>query len=300
MTTKDLKDIPVLATKDLVVFPNTSVPLAVASSANKINVKAASEEEKLIYIVPLKDGKHPKSFKIKDLYQTGTLCRIEQIKQQASGAYQLMLTSLKRISFENFSKDAEGVVRGLGAPIYYDYDLDKKVKVSDVDRVITAAQAYAIPDDSQLLHVLPRDYIIDQQNGIKEPLGMAGVRLETKVHLVTCNRNSAQNISSCMKACGITVEGFVLEQLASSYSVLSEDEKELGTCLIDMGGGTSDVAVFQNGAISHTANIPTSGDHITKDIARALQTPSMQAEELKKKYGCASSSKQWCKYLYPN
>ena len=113
---------------------------------------------------------------------------------------------------------------------------DKKVKVSDVDRVITAAQAYAIPDDSQLLHVLPRDYIIDQQNGIKEPLGMAGVRLETKVHLVTCNRNSAQNISSCMKACGISVEGFVLEQLASSYSVLSEDEKELGTCLIDMGG----------------------------------------------------------------
>ena len=167
---------------------------------------------------------------------------------------------------------------------------DKKVKVSDVDRVITAAQAYAIPDDSQLLHVLPRDYIIDQQNGIREPLGMAGVRLETKVHLVTCNRNSAQNISSCMKACGITVEGFVLEQLASSYSVLSEDEKELGTCLIDMGGGTSDVAVFQNGAISHTANIPTSGDHITKDIARALQTPSLQAEELKKKYGCASSS----------
>ena len=124
MSTKDLKDIPVLATKDLVVFPNTSIPLAVASSANKINVKAASEEEKLIYIVPLKDGKHPKSFKIKDLYQTGTLCRIEQIKQQASGAYQLMLTSLKRISFENFSKDAEGVVRGVGAPIYYDYDLD--------------------------------------------------------------------------------------------------------------------------------------------------------------------------------
>ena len=110
MSTKDLKDIPVLATKDLVVFPNTSIPLAVASSANKINVKAASEEEKLIYIVPLKDGKHPKSFKIKDLYQTGTLCRIEQIKQQASGAYQLMLTSLKRISFENFSKDAEGCI----------------------------------------------------------------------------------------------------------------------------------------------------------------------------------------------
>ena len=126
MSTTDIKDIPVLATKDLVVFPNTSIPLAVASSANKINVKAASEEEKLIYIVPLKDAKHPKNFKIKDLYQTGTLCRIEQIKQQASGAYQLMLTSLKRISFENFSKDAEGVIRGMGAPIYYDNDLDNE------------------------------------------------------------------------------------------------------------------------------------------------------------------------------
>ena len=145
MSTKDLKDIPVLATKDLVVFPNTSIPLAVASSSNKANVKAASEEENLIYVVPLKDGKHPKGFKIKDLYQTGTLCRIEQIRQQQGGAYQLMLTSLKRISFENFIKDDQGVVRGIGSPIYYDYDLDNEaleplaahIKKSAIDLIET-------------------------------------------------------------------------------------------------------------------------------------------------------------------
>ena len=167
---------------------------------------------------------------------------------------------------------------------------DKKVKISDVEKVITAAKAQSIPDGYKLLHILAREYAIDQQSGIKEPLGMAGVRLEAKVHLVSCEKNAAENISSCMKACGISVQDYVLEQLASSYSVLSQDEKKLGVCLIDLGGGTSDVAIFMDDSISHTINIPVGGDHVTNDIARAIQTPTNQAEELKKKYGCASSS----------
>ena len=167
---------------------------------------------------------------------------------------------------------------------------DKKVKISDVEKVITAAKAQSIPDGYKLLHILAREYAIDQQSGIKEPLGMAGVRLEAKVHLVSCEKNAAENISSCMKACGIAVQDYVLEQLASSYSVLSQDEKKLGVCLIDLGGGTSDVAIFMDDSISHTINIPVGGDHVTNDIARAIQTPTAQAEELKKKYGCASSS----------
>ena len=167
---------------------------------------------------------------------------------------------------------------------------DRKVKASDVDKVINAAGAQSIKDGYKMLHILPRDFSIDQQNGIKEPLGMAGVRLEAKVHLVSCSKNAADNIDSCMKACGISVQNYILEQLASSYSVLSEDEKKLGVCLVDLGGGTSDVAIFVDGSISHTVNIPVGGDHVTNDIARAIQTPTNQAEELKKKYGCASSS----------
>tara|TARA_Y100000590_G_C15733861_1_gene1017942 strand:- start:3034 stop:4263 length:1230 start_codon:yes stop_codon:yes gene_type:complete len=167
---------------------------------------------------------------------------------------------------------------------------DGEVKYGDVDRVIETAQAMAIPADQKLLHVLPRDYIIDKQDGIKEPLGMAGARLEAKVHLVTCSENSSQNIHKCVAACGLDIEAFVLEQLASSYSVLSEDERELGVCLIDIGCGTTDIAVFTDGSISFTDVIPIAGDHVTNDIAEALRTPPTQAEEIKQKYGCAVSS----------
>ena len=143
---------------------------------------------------------------------------------------------------------------------------DGDVKYGDVDRVIETAQAMAIPADQKLLHVLPRDYIIDKQDGIKEPLGMAGSRLEAKVHLVTCNNNASQNIHKCVSRCGLEVEAFVLEQLASSYSVLSKDERELGVCLIDIGGGTTDIAVFMDGSISFTDVIPIAGVHVTNDI----------------------------------
>ena len=161
---------------------------------------------------------------------------------------------------------------------------DGEVKYGDVDRVIETAQAMAIPADQKLLHVLPRDYIIDKQDG------MAGARLEAKVHLVTCSENSSQNIHKCVTACGLDIEAFVLEQLASSYSVLTHDEKELGVCLIDIGCGTTDMAVFTEGSISFTDVISIAGDHVTNDIAEALRTPPSQAEDIKQRYGCAVSS----------
>ena len=164
---------------------------------------------------------------------------------------------------------------------------DKEVTPFDIDRVIEAAQAVAIPSDQKVLHVLPQEFVIDDQDSIREPLGMSGVRLESHVHLVTCANNAIQNIEKCVKRCGIMLDGFVLEQLASSYSVLSEDEKELGVCIVDVGGGTTDIAIFNSGSISFTGVIPIAGDQVTSDIAVALRTPTPQAEELKQKYGCA-------------
>ena len=166
---------------------------------------------------------------------------------------------------------------------------DKEVYAADIERVIDAAQAVAIPADQKVLHILPQEYIIDSQEGVKEPLGMSGVRLEAKVHLVTCATNAAQNIEKCIRRCGLETEEIILEQLASSYSVLTEDEKELGVCLIDIGGGTTDIAIFTEGAIRHTGVIPIAGDQVTNDIAMALRTPTENAEELKIKYACALS-----------
>jgi cell division protein FtsA len=164
---------------------------------------------------------------------------------------------------------------------------DREVCQADLDRVVDAAQAVAIPADQKVLHILPQEYVIDFQEGIKEPLGMAGVRLEAKVHLVTCAVNAAQNIEKCIRRCGLEVEDVILEQLASSYSVLTEDEKELGVCLVDIGGGTSDIAIFTEGAIKHTGVIPIAGDQVTNDIAMALRTPTQNADEIKIKYACA-------------
>jgi cell division protein FtsA len=166
---------------------------------------------------------------------------------------------------------------------------DKEVTASDVERVIDAAKAVAIPADQRVLHVLPQEFIIDSQEGIPEPIGMAGVRLEAKVHLVTGAVSAAQNIVKCVQRCGLSVEDIVLEQLASSYAVLTEDEKELGICLVDMGGGTTDIAVFCGGAIQHTAVIPIAGAQVTNDIAVSLRTPAQYAEEIKIKYACALS-----------
>ncbi len=164
---------------------------------------------------------------------------------------------------------------------------DKEVMPADIERVIDAARAVAIPADQKILHILPQEFIIDEQESIRDPIGMSGVRLEAKVHMVTGAVSAAQNIIKCVRRCGLEVDDIILEQLASSHSVLTDDEKELGVCLVDIGGGTTDIAVFTEGAIRHTAVIPIAGDQVTNDIAVALRTPTQYAEEIKIKYACA-------------
>ncbi|BAP56834.1 cell division protein FtsA [Thioploca ingrica] len=164
---------------------------------------------------------------------------------------------------------------------------DKEVTQDDIDRVIDAARAVAIPADRKIVHILPQEFIIDNQEGIREPIGMSGVRLEAKVHLVTSAASAAQNIVKCIRICGLEVDDLILEQLASSESVLTEDEKDLGVCLVDVGGGTTDIAVFTEGAVRYTAVIPIAGDQVTNDIAVAMRTPTQYAEEIKIKYACA-------------
>ncbi|NGZ06590.1 MAG: cell division protein FtsA [Magnetococcales bacterium] len=164
---------------------------------------------------------------------------------------------------------------------------DGEVTQSDVVRVLDAARAQSIPMDREILHVIPQEYILDGQDGIKEPLGMHGVRLEARVHIVTGAVASAQNIIKCVNRCGLDVGDIILEQLASSEAVLTADEKELGVCLLDIGGGTTDIAIFSDGHIKHTAVLAIGGDHLTNDIAVGLRTPTREAEQLKRKYGCA-------------
>ncbi len=166
---------------------------------------------------------------------------------------------------------------------------DREVTHGDVEHVIDAAKAVAIPADQRILHVLPQEFIIDGQEGIRDPIGMSGVRLEAKVHIVTGADSAAQNIIKCVQRCGLVVEDVVLEQLASSFAVLTDDEKELGVCLVDVGGGTTDIAVFSNGAIRHTAVIPIAGDQVTNDIAVSMRTPTQYAEDIKIRYACALS-----------
>jgi cell division protein FtsA len=164
---------------------------------------------------------------------------------------------------------------------------DKEVTQADVERVIETAKAVNIPMDQQILHILTQEFIIDGQEDVREPLGMSGVRLEVKVHIVTGAVSAAQNIMKCVRRCGLEARDLILQPLASAMAVLSEDEKDLGVCLVDIGGGTTDIAVFIQGAIRHTAVIPIAGDQITNDIAMALRTPTKDAEDIKITYGCA-------------
>lgn len=165
---------------------------------------------------------------------------------------------------------------------------DKEVRDTDVARVLEAAKAVAIPMDREVLHVLPHQYVVDDQDGIRDPLGMAGVRLEAKVHIVTTAVSSAQNVVKCANRCGLQVAEIVLEPYASAQAVLEDDEKELGVALIDIGGGTCDIVVFSDGALVHSAVLPLGGGHITNDIATVLRTPLDSAEKIKRRYGCAS------------
>ncbi len=164
---------------------------------------------------------------------------------------------------------------------------EAEVLQMDVERVIETARAIALPTDQQILHILTQEFIVDGQEDVREPLGMSGMRLEVKVHIVTGAIAAAQNIVKCIKRCGIEVSDLILQPLASSLAVLTEDEKELGVCLVDIGGGTTDIAVFKQGSIRHTAVVPIAGDQMTNDVAVAFRTPTQSAEDIKVKHGCA-------------
>jgi len=166
---------------------------------------------------------------------------------------------------------------------------DREVRESDVKRVIDAAKAVAIPMDREVIHVIPQEFIVDDQEGIREPLGMSGVRLEAKIHIVTAAVTSAQNIVKCANKAGLNVVDIILEPLASAEAVLAEDERDLGVCLIDIGGGTTDIAVFADGSIKHTSVLGLGGYHISNDIAVGLRTPFEEAERIKKKFGVAAA-----------
>lgn len=167
---------------------------------------------------------------------------------------------------------------------------DKEVKTTDVERVLDAAQAIAIPLDRELIHVIPQEFVVDEQDGVRDPVGMSGVRLEAKVHIVTGAVTSAQNIIKCCNRAGLNVCDIILEQIASAEAVLSQDEKELGVALMDVGGGTTDIAIFSRGSLIHTAVLSLGGNHITNDVAVGLRTPAHEAERIKQKYGCALTS----------
>ncbi|MCZ2723100.1 cell division protein FtsA [Marinomonas sp. 15G1-11] len=167
---------------------------------------------------------------------------------------------------------------------------DGEVQDADIERVIDAAQAVPMPSDQRVLHILPQEFSIDAQEGIKDPLGMSGVRLEANVHMISGAANAVMNVEKCIKKCGLGVDGVILSQLASSHSSLSDDEKDLGVCLVDIGAGTADLAIWIDGSIHHTSVVPVAGDQVTNDISMALRTPTQHAEKIKIKYACAMSS----------
>ncbi len=164
---------------------------------------------------------------------------------------------------------------------------DREVTQGDIERVLENARAVPVPADQRILHVIPQEYVIDDQEGIRHPIGMNGVRLETRVHLITGAMSASQNITKCVSRCGLTVDDLIASQLASSHAVLTQDERDLGVCLVDIGAGTTDIAVFTQGAIRHTASLGVAGDQVTNDIAFAFRTPTPFAEEIKVRYACA-------------
>lgn len=164
---------------------------------------------------------------------------------------------------------------------------NQEVTQDDVDNVIHAARSVPIAAERKLLHVLPQDYTIDVQEGIKNPVGMSGVRMEARAHIVTCADDMAKNLVKCVERCELRADQMIFSALASSYAVLTEDEKELGVCVVDIGGGTIDMVIYSDGAIRHTAVIPVAGNQITNDIAKIFRTPISHAEEIKVNYACA-------------
>ena len=172
-----------------------------------------------------------------------------------------------------------------------------EVTYADLDRVLEAAKAVAIPADQKILHAIPRDYVLDDsQEGIRNPVGMTGVRLEVHAHLVVCAQSAAANISKCVQKCGLQVDSLILSALASSQAVLTADERELGVAMVDIGAGTTDIAVYVQGAICHTASLPVAGDKVTEDIAHMLRTPTPEAEQIKVRYACALAQAVQARY----
>jgi cell division protein FtsA len=209
---------------------------------------------------------------------------VEAIKQAVAEAEQMAGAEVGGV----YAGVAGGHIRGVNSRgVVAVSGKDREVSATDLERAVEAARAINLPQDREIIHVLPQTYIVDDQDGIREPLGMSGVRLEVEVHLVTGASTSVQNVIRSVNRAGLAVHDIVLEPLASAEAVLFPDEKELGVLLIDIGGGTTDVALFRDGAIWHTAILPLGGDHITNDIAIGLRTPVGDAEDLKKRYGCA-------------
>ena len=213
---------------------------------------------------------------------------VEAIKQAVSEAEQAAGVEVSGV----YAGVAGGHVRGINSRgVVAVSGRDREVSAQDVERVIDAARAINLPQDREIIHVLPQTFVVDDQDGVREPLGMSGVRLEVECHIVTGAIASVQNVVRSVNRAGLAVYDIVLEPLASAEAVLSEDEKELGVLLVEIGGGTTNVALFREGAIWHTAILPLGGDHITNDIALGLRTPASDAEELKKRYGCALTAR---------
>jgi len=213
---------------------------------------------------------------------------VEAIKQAVAEAEQMAGVEVASV----YAGVAGGHIRGLNSRgVVAVSGRDREVSEGDVDRVVEAARAINLPQDREIIHVLPQTFTVDDGDGVREPVGMSGVRLEVECHIVTGAITSVQNVVRSVNRAGLAVDDIVLEPLASAEAVLSPDEKELGVLLIDIGGGTTDAALFREGAIWHTAILPLGGDHITNDIAVGLRTPVGEAEELKKRHGCALTAR---------
>ena len=209
---------------------------------------------------------------------------VEAIRQAVGEAEQMAGVEVSGV----YAGVAGGHIRGVNSRgVVAVGNKDREVAAIDVQRAIDAARAINLPQDREIIHVLPQTFVVDEQDGIREPIGMTGVRLEVEVHIVTGAITSVQNVVRSVNRAGLTVHDIVLEPFASAEAVLYPDERELGVVLVDIGGGTADVGLFRDGAIWHTAILPVGGDHITNDIAVGLRTPATEAEDLKRRYGCA-------------
>jgi cell division protein FtsA len=260
--------------KDLIVG------LDIGTSKIVALVAEITEEEKLSVIgMGSQESRGLKKGVVVNIEQTvSTVSRvIQEVELMADCKVREVYTGIAGSHIKSFNSDGMVAIK------------DKEVTPADVERVIETARARPIPADQEILHILTQEFVIDGQDGIREPIGMSGMRLEVKAHIVTGAVSAAQNILKCVRRSGLEVNDIVLQPLASSYAVLSEDEKDLGVCLIDIGGGTTDLAVWTQGAIRYTSVIPIAGDQVTNDIAMAMRTPTRDAEDIKCKYGCALS-----------